>query len=140
MSKPIKLAGGIILDEEGRVLLLRRRAFDGLPPVWEVPGGKVEPGEDPEAAALREIHEELGIVARVVFKLGSAEFRHAGSDYTYDWFRMEVDEGIPMIGEPDLHDDFEYHNLRAWQIGRIGLSLGAEKLVWAIQNEEVQLY
>lgn len=48
-------------DSEGRVLLQQRPAGTAMAGLWEFPGGKVEPGESPEAALVRELHEELGI-------------------------------------------------------------------------------
>ena len=52
-------AGVAAFDPHGRLLLIRRRD-NGL---WDIPGGRVEPGESVEAAAAREFHEEVGIVA-----------------------------------------------------------------------------
>jgi 8-oxo-dGTP diphosphatase len=49
-----------LIERDGRVLLARRPANKHLPLKWEFPGGKVEPGEDPAAAIVREIREELG--------------------------------------------------------------------------------
>lgn len=49
-----------LIEHDGRVLLARRPADKHLPLKWEFPGGKVEPGEDPAAAIVREIREELG--------------------------------------------------------------------------------
>ncbi|MGB3146507.1 MAG: 8-oxo-dGTP diphosphatase MutT [Paracoccaceae bacterium] len=50
-----------LIDSDGRVLLARRPAGKSLAGLWEFPGGKVEPGESPEAALIRELKEELGI-------------------------------------------------------------------------------
>jgi 8-oxo-dGTP diphosphatase len=50
-----------LIDPDGRVLLAERPAGKSMAGLWEFPGGKVEPGETPEAALIRELREELGI-------------------------------------------------------------------------------
>lgn len=50
-----------LIDTEGRVLLAQRPQGKSLAGLWEFPGGKVEAGETPEAALIRELTEELGI-------------------------------------------------------------------------------
>lgn len=54
-----------LLDEHGRVLIQRRPAGTALAGLWEFPGGKVEAGESPEQALIRELDEELGIAVAV---------------------------------------------------------------------------
>ena len=50
-----------LIDADGRVLLAQRPEGKSMAGLWEFPGGKVEPGETPEAALIRELREELGI-------------------------------------------------------------------------------
>ncbi|MGB3721559.1 MAG: (deoxy)nucleoside triphosphate pyrophosphohydrolase [Pacificimonas sp.] len=50
-----------LVDRDGRVLLAERPAGKHLAGTWEFPGGKVESSETPEAALIRELHEELGV-------------------------------------------------------------------------------
>ncbi len=50
-----------LIDIDGRVLIGQRPEGKTLAGLWEFPGGKVEPGERPEAALIRELREELGI-------------------------------------------------------------------------------
>ena len=50
-----------LIDTDGRVLLARRPAGKEMAGLWEFPGGKVDEGESPEAALVRELREELGI-------------------------------------------------------------------------------
>jgi 8-oxo-dGTP diphosphatase len=49
-----------LVRDAGKVLMSRRRADQAMGLLWEFPGGKVEPGEHPHAALVREVHEELG--------------------------------------------------------------------------------
>lgn len=55
------VAAVALIDADGRVLLAQRPAGKQLAGLWEFPGGKVDPGETPEAALIRELDEELGI-------------------------------------------------------------------------------
>ncbi len=50
-----------LVDADGRVLIAQRPAGKGMGGLWEFPGGKLEPGERPEEALIRELREELGI-------------------------------------------------------------------------------
>ena len=50
-----------LVDREGRILLQQRAPHRSMAGLWEFPGGKVEDGETPEAALIRELKEELGI-------------------------------------------------------------------------------
>jgi len=59
------LVSAAIVVEGGRVLLTQRKRGTHLEGLWEFPGGKVEPGEDPKDALVRELREELGIEATV---------------------------------------------------------------------------
>jgi 8-oxo-dGTP diphosphatase len=63
MTRKLVVAGVIIRD--GRVLITQRTATQSLALKWEFPGGKVEPGEAPVDALVRELREEIGVTVRV---------------------------------------------------------------------------
>ena len=59
--KTVLVSAVALIDPEGRVLLAQRPEGKSMAGLWEFPGGKVEAGETPEAALIRELQEELGI-------------------------------------------------------------------------------
>jgi 8-oxo-dGTP diphosphatase len=59
------VAAAALIDADGRVLICQRPEGKQLAGLWEFPGGKVEPGERPEQALVRELAEELGIETEI---------------------------------------------------------------------------
>ncbi|MBK8095284.1 MAG: (deoxy)nucleoside triphosphate pyrophosphohydrolase [Verrucomicrobiaceae bacterium] len=96
-----------ILRRDDLFLLARRPPGKRLGGLWEFPGGKVEPGELPEAALHRELAEELGCTVRVL-----AEF--AAVDHVYEWGAIRLlpflCELAPGSTEPVAHE----HTELAW--------------------------
>lgn len=76
-SPPLPVVCAVIENNDGHVLVAQRPAHKHLALKWEFPGGKVEPGETPESALLREIREELG--CDLVILRALPRFQH---DYT----------------------------------------------------------
>lgn len=72
-----------LVDGDGRVLLAQRPEGKTMAGLWEFPGGKVETGERPEDALIRELHEELGITVK---ESCLAPFTFAS--HTYDAFHL----------------------------------------------------
>jgi 8-oxo-dGTP diphosphatase len=106
---------GVAVLEQGRLLAARRAHPPELVGLWELPGGKVEPGEDPSTAAVREIEEELGCVVEVEGVLD-------GVSPISDQLRLRVVTARLVAGDPVPHE----HDAVRW--------LGADELdeiTWA---------
>lgn len=87
MTRPEKVrheAGGVVLFE-GRVVL-RRTAKGNL----NFPKGKIEPGESPEQAAAREVHEETGLIAVAIEPLGTLELLYVPKPQAIRFFLMRA--------------------------------------------------
>ena len=79
-AEPVPAVGAVVFDEAGRVLLVKR----GRPPGvgrWSLPGGRIERGEPPADAVVREVREETGIEARVVCALGVVALEAEGHTF-----------------------------------------------------------
>ncbi|MES2031026.1 (deoxy)nucleoside triphosphate pyrophosphohydrolase [Tardiphaga sp. 1201_B9_N1_1] len=70
-----------LIDPDGRVLIAQRPEGKALAGLWEFPGGKLEPGERPEAALIRELDEELGITVKEACLAPLTFASHAYEDF-----------------------------------------------------------
>lgn len=70
-----------VVDADGRVLIAQRPEGKALAGLWEFPGGKLEAGERPEAALIRELHEEIGITVHEACLAPLTFASHAYEDF-----------------------------------------------------------
>ncbi len=113
MSTGVEAAGGVVLDPEGRVVLVHRPRYDD----WTLPKGKLDPGESFEEAALREVEEETGLRARLVRELPAIRYTDAkGRPKLVRYWLMEVEH------DPGFEPNDEVDELR-WLDPREALSL-----------------
>lgn len=107
-SRPMALSMKIVVrDGEGRCLVLQRsRHSKGNPGKWDFPGGKVDPGESPDAALVREVREETGLDVVVTGVVGAAQSEAPGRIVAY-----LILEGHAMRGAVRLSSE---HEAFAW--------------------------
>jgi 8-oxo-dGTP diphosphatase len=110
----VRVVGVAVLrDVDGRRLLLAaRRAEVAGVAGWELPGGKCEPGEDLESAAVREIREELGCEVRVLERLDRVQEIRPG-------LSLEVVVAAVLAGEPRPLEHAELRWLAAGDLGSV---------------------
>ncbi len=106
-----------IIERAGRVLIAQRKNLGYHPLKWEFPGGKVETGEAPEAAVIRELQEELGIATRIDRELMRYEYQYPGRSRILLIFYRVVDfDGTPRNLDfeqirwehPDRLNDYDF--------------------------------
>jgi 8-oxo-dGTP diphosphatase len=95
---PSEAAGGVVV-RDGLVVVVHRPRYDD----WSLPKGKLDPGESFEQAALREVEEETGLVARLVRELPSVEYEVRGRPKLVRYWLMavEADAGFEPNDEVD---------------------------------------
>jgi 8-oxo-dGTP diphosphatase len=96
-----------LIDVDRRVLIARRPETGSMPNLWEFPGGKIEPGESPEIALLRELEEELGISTKTACLAPLTFASHAYENFhlLMPVFVCRKWEGIP---QPRAHSALKW--------------------------------
>ncbi len=97
----VLVAAAALVDADGRVLIARRPAGRSMAGLWEFPGGKVAPGETPEAALIRELQEELGIDTResCLAPIAFASHRYDDFHLLMPLYACRVWKGLPTPRE-----------------------------------------
>jgi 8-oxo-dGTP pyrophosphatase MutT (NUDIX family) len=112
----VEAAGGVVVrrgKEHLEVLVVHRpRRAD-----WSLPKGKLDPGEDHETAAVREILEETGVAAVVEHELPETRYRVAKGNKRVRWYRMTPADGDTSRLRP--HDPAEIDDVRWVPIGEL---------------------
>ncbi|PEP14045.1 (deoxy)nucleoside triphosphate pyrophosphohydrolase [Bacillus wiedmannii] len=105
MKKTVSVVGAVIFNEKNEILCALRSPPMSLPNYWEFPGGKVDEGETPQEALVREIKEELGCLITVGEKIEEIEHEYENIIVHLDTYKAHVKSGIPKALE---HADLKW--------------------------------
>lgn len=100
MSQIIRIAAALLIDPQGRTLLVRKRGTQA----FMQPGGKIDAGESPKAALVRELHEELGLrldPAQAVYlgQFSAPAANEPGFEVQAELFRVDSAEDVAPAAE-----------------------------------------
>lgn len=101
----MRQVSGACLEKDGKIFIARRKTGDNLAGKWEFPGGKLEPGETPEACLKRELKEEFGVETRIGEFICASKF-----EYKHLPIELLVYRAYHVAGEFQLRD----HDQLAW--------------------------
>ena len=99
MEPEVRAAGGVVQSEDGRIAVVHRPRYDD----WSLPKGKLDPGEDYEEAALREVREETGLECELGAELSPTSYhdRKGRSKLVRYWLMY------PLAGEFQPNDEVD---------------------------------
>jgi 8-oxo-dGTP diphosphatase len=97
--RAVVAVGAIVIDRDGRILLIRRARAPSLG-TWTLPGGRVQMGESLAEAVVREVREETGLDTRVVDCLGAVTIAREGTAYEiHEHLVVPVGSNVPCAGD-----------------------------------------
>ena len=93
--KILQISVGIIRNAAGEIYNTQRAADSHMAHKWEFPGGKIEAGETPEEAVIRELQEEVGIAATSLHQFDKLEYQFPDRHITLWFWMVDGWEGEP---------------------------------------------
>lgn len=107
MKKHINVVGALIIKDD-KFYICQRSKVMSLPLMWEFPGGKIEVGEKPEEALVREINEELSCDINVKGHIDTSFYEYDTFTIELSVYEVELTDSQPVISE---HCDFAWIEL-----------------------------
>ncbi|PGL58500.1 (deoxy)nucleoside triphosphate pyrophosphohydrolase [Bacillus cereus] len=111
MKKKVSVVGAVIFNERNEILCALRSPTMSLPNYWEFPGGKINAGEMPQEALVREIKEELGCLITVGEEIEEVEHEYENIIVHLATYKAHIKSGIPKA--------LEHANLKWVQVGNL---------------------
>jgi 8-oxo-dGTP diphosphatase len=131
-TQPLDVVCALIV-ESGRLLIMQHGPASMHPGMWEFPGGKVDPGENPEEALHREIREELNIEVAIHASLSVSEYSYPGKSIRLIPFLCSWESGIFRLNEHAHFRWIELNELNNWDL------LPADKSLLNIERNFLEL-
>jgi 8-oxo-dGTP diphosphatase len=101
----VYVVGAVIMNDAEEILCAKRSKTMSLAGLWEFPGGKIEPGESPREALVREIQEELGCTVEIGAFVTSCTHEYPHVIVTLDTYFARIMDGTPT---PSEHEQLKW--------------------------------
>ena len=101
----LEVVGAFIVNENGEVLICKRPQNKKQAGLWEFPGGKIEKGESPEQALIREIQEELACEITPIEKMTDINYSYPDFDIHLQIIKAKLNVGTPKALE---HEEIKW--------------------------------
>lgn len=105
----IDVAAAILENQNGEILIARRKPGKKLPGFWEFPGGKIESGETPQQCLIRELHEEMNLVIEVSDYIGESIYHYEQGPIRLIAYKGKITSGEIRLAD---HDQYEWLNIQ----------------------------
>ncbi|MDB5169814.1 MAG: hydrolase [Candidatus Saccharibacteria bacterium] len=116
-KKIIRIACCFIFNETGEVLLLQRHSDDLGGGKWGTAGGRIEHGEEPKAAVIREVREETGLQLDEIEELGTHEIRMPHGAVHMTSFRSIIQGSVTIVIDPEEHHEYKWFDISTIKTG-----------------------
>ena len=125
----MEVAVAIIVNQEGKTLIAKRRQGKILGGCWEFPGGKIEPGEKSEDSVIRELKEEMDIDVIVGKQIAEIDYNYEWGDVHLIAFQTDISKGqIKLID----HDAIAWVSME--DMNKYGMTPADEPLITKIKQ------
>lgn len=119
MTKKLLLVAAVaMINDKNQLLLAKRPEGKALAGLWEFPGGKVEQGETPENALIRELYEEIGIIANIddLLPISFSSFCYQDFHLLMPLWELRIWKNTPIANEKQELNWVDAKNLREYQV------------------------
>lgn len=135
---PYVSAVGCVVEKSGQILFLQRSLGSACPSVWGIPGGKIEEGETPQEAVVRELFEETAITMELekLSPVVTLFIKKPQGHYPYHMFFYPCEELCKVLLS-DEHVAYKWVSLE--QMSRFSLIVGSQETMAIFEEERKRL-
>lgn len=130
MRRKVSVVGAVIFNGKNEILCALRSPTMSLPSCWEFPGGKIDKGETPQEALVREIKEEIGCLITVGEQIEEVEHEYTDIIVHLVTYKSFIESGVPEALE---HRELKWVNVK--NLTKLNWAPADLPTVWRLNRE-----